>query len=76
MIQYLLKIPITFFVLLPLCLAYGQEEKSSFNIAVAADWGCDDAAKQTVQNMQNKNPELVIANGDLSYKNLHNVGLN
>jgi hypothetical protein len=44
-----------------------QSSSSSFNIAVAADWGCDDAAKQTVQNMQNKNPELVIANGDLSY---------
>lgn len=45
-----------------------KEKSSSFNIAIAADWGCDDAAKKTVQNIQNKNPELVIANGDLSYK--------
>ncbi len=41
---------------------------NTFNIAVAADWGCDENAKKTVQNIQNKNPELVIANGDLSYK--------
>jgi Calcineurin-like phosphoesterase len=45
-----------------------DNNNNNFNIAVAADWGCDDAAKQTVQNIQNKNPELVIANGDLSYK--------
>src|SRR5919107_3146060 len=41
---------------------------SSFNIAVAADWGCNDDAKKTSQNIQEKNPELVIAAGDLSYK--------
>jgi len=39
-----------------------------FNIAVAADWGCNKDAKQTSQNIQDKNPELVIAAGDLSYK--------
>jgi hypothetical protein len=44
-----------------------NDNNNNFNIAVAADWGCDDAAKQTLQNIQNKNPELVIANGDLSY---------
>jgi Calcineurin-like phosphoesterase len=47
--------------------AQNNNNNNNFNIAVAADWGCDDAAKQTVQNIQNKNPELVIANGDLSY---------
>jgi hypothetical protein len=41
---------------------------TTFNIAVAADWGCDENAQKTAENMQNKNPELVIANGDLSYK--------
>ena len=41
---------------------------NNFNIAVAADWGCGDSAKKTVQNMQKKNPEIVIANGDLSYE--------
>src|SRR5215213_2500917 len=47
-----------------------KEEKptSSFNIAVAADWGCKEDAKKTSKNIQDKNPELVIAPGDLSYK--------
>ena len=47
---------------------YAQNNNNNFNIAVAADWGCDENAKKTVENIQNKNPELVIANGDLSYK--------
>gem|GEM_PF-340673 len=47
-----------------------KEEKptSSFNIAVAADWGCKEDAKKTSKNIQDKNPELVIAAGDLSYE--------
>ena len=43
-------------------------KKHPFNIAVTADWGCEDDTKKTVQNIQNKNPELVIAAGDLSYQ--------
>ena len=46
-----------------------------FNIAVAADWGCEEDTKKTAENIQNKNPELVIAAGDLSYENLQIVGL-
>jgi Calcineurin-like phosphoesterase len=51
---------------------YAQEssfnnENTNFNIAVAADWGCDENAEKTAQNIQSKDPELVIANGDLSY---------
>ena len=42
--------------------------KISFNIAVAADWGCEEDAKKTSQNIQDKSPELVIAPGDLSYE--------
>ena len=45
-----------------------QDFKNIFNIAVAADWGCDENATKTVENIQKKNPELVIAAGDLSYK--------
>jgi len=41
--------------------------KNSFNIAVAADWGCDENATKTAENIQEKDPELVIAAGDLSY---------
>ena len=39
----------------------------AFNIAITADWGCEEDTEKTVENIQNKNPELVIANGDLSY---------
>jgi predicted phosphodiesterase len=45
-----------------------KKSTSSFNIAVAADWGCKDDAKKTSKNIQEKNPELVVAAGDLSYK--------
>ena len=39
-----------------------------FNIAVSADWGCEKDTIKTAENIQKKNPELVIAAGDLSYK--------
>ena len=39
-----------------------------FNIAIAGDWGCEPDTKGTVKNIQDKNPELVIAAGDLSYE--------
>ena len=42
-------------------------KETSFNIAVASDWGCDKNTKKTAKNIQKKNPELVIAAGDLSY---------
>ena len=42
--------------------------KKSFNVAVASDWGCDENAKATAKNIQIKDPELVIAGGDASYK--------
>ncbi len=41
--------------------------KNSFNIAITADWGCEEDTKKTSKNIQEKNPELVIAAGDLSY---------
>jgi len=43
------------------------QTKKDFNIAVASDWGCGKDAKKTVENIQEKNPEVVIAGGDLSY---------
>ena len=45
-----------------------DSKNNNFNIAIAADWGCEEDTKKTVENMQNKNPEIVIANGDLSYE--------
>ena len=43
-------------------------KSSSFNIAVAADWGCEEDTIKTAENIQKKNPEIVIAAGDLSYE--------
>ena len=42
-------------------------KKHSFNIAVSADWGCEKDTKKTAENIQKKNPELVISAGDASY---------
>ena len=44
-----------------------KNDDNNFNIAVAADWGCTEDTKKTAKNIQKKNPELVIAAGDLSY---------
>ena len=41
---------------------------SDFNFVAAGDYGCDKKAHQTVTNMQNKTPELVLVLGDLSYQ--------
>jgi hypothetical protein len=41
-----------------------------FNIAISADWGCSASTKETVKNLQDKNPELIVAAGDLSYQEL------
>ena len=43
-------------------------DEEHFNIAVAADWGCEEDTEKTAENIQEKNPELVIAAGDLSYE--------
>jgi hypothetical protein len=42
-------------------------KKHPFNIAVTSDWGCSADTKKTAENIQKKNPELVIAGGDASY---------
>jgi hypothetical protein len=41
---------------------------SDFNFVAAGDYGCDKKAHETVNHMQNKSPELVLALGDLSYQ--------
>src|SRR6187200_3707575 len=38
-----------------------------FNFAVASDWGCSEDTEKTAENIQSKNPELVISAGDASY---------
>lgn len=43
---------------------------SDFNFAAVGDWGCGINAKNAVANIIDKKPELVIALGDLSYRDL------
>jgi hypothetical protein len=40
----------------------------NFNFAAAGDFGCGDEPNRTVRAMMEKNPEIVLALGDLSYK--------
>jgi hypothetical protein len=39
-----------------------------FNFAAAGDWGCTDDTIDTVNNILDKNPELVLGLGDYSYE--------
>jgi predicted phosphodiesterase len=41
---------------------------SEFNFAAAGDWGCTDDTINTVDNMVDKKPELVLGLGDYSYE--------
>ncbi|MDW0203567.1 MAG: metallophosphoesterase, partial [Nitrososphaeraceae archaeon] len=41
---------------------------TDFNFAAAGDWGCTDDTRNTVDNIVNKNPELVLGLGDFSYE--------
>jgi hypothetical protein len=45
-----------------------ESNNIDFNFVAAGDWGCDSKAHDTVNNVQNKSPELVLALGDLSYQ--------
>ena len=45
-----------------------QSDHNDFNFVAAGDWGCDKKAHETINHMQNKSPELVLALGDLSYQ--------
>jgi len=46
----------------------GTSKVEKFNFVVAGDFGCGDEAKKTIEMMSSKQPELVIALGDLAYK--------
>jgi glucose/arabinose dehydrogenase/predicted phosphodiesterase len=50
--------------------AFGLNSTSTdFSFAAAGDWGCTPDAKNTVNNMVDKNPELVLGLGDFAYSN-------
>ena len=40
--------------------------KSEFDFAIAGDYGCDSKTRQTVEGMEDEDPDLVLALGDLS----------
>src|SRR5687767_6877440 len=42
---------------------------SDFNIAATGDWSCTHNTKNTVENIIDKNPELVLGLGDYAYRN-------
>src|SRR6266540_395116 len=59
-------------------LCYGEDAEDDpfkstnfqkFNFVTAGDFGCGDEPNRTIDGMIKKNPELVIALGDLSYDN-------
>ena len=45
----------------------GTREGGKFNFVAAGDFGCNSDANNTVAAMVKKNPEIVLALGDLSY---------
>jgi hypothetical protein len=47
--------------------AEGDKKRKDFNFAAVGDFGCSKNAKKTVNNMEDKKPELVLPLGDLSY---------
>ncbi len=65
-----LVIPLIFNII-PYSLAIPMvqsQETNNFNFAVAGDFGCDIEAKKTIDIIKSKDPELIIALGDLAYK--------
>jgi Calcineurin-like phosphoesterase len=46
---------------------FDNNSKKPFNFAAVGDFGCSEKAKETAANIANKEPELVLTLGDLSY---------
>jgi hypothetical protein len=44
-----------------------ENGEENFNFAAAGDFGCSTNTQNTIENMQTKEPEIVLALGDLSY---------
>jgi predicted MPP superfamily phosphohydrolase len=53
----------------------GTKEGRQFNFVAAGDFGCSAEANRTVTDMVKKNPEIVLALGDLSYEKSPNCWL-
>jgi Calcineurin-like phosphoesterase len=46
----------------------GDKKRKEFNFAAAGDFGCSKNTKKTINNIEDKKPELVLPLGDLSYQ--------
>jgi hypothetical protein len=44
-----------------------ENGEENFNFAAAGDFGCSTNTQNTIENMQSKDPEVVLTLGDLSY---------
>ena len=44
-----------------------SSSNSNFNFAAAGDFSCNENTEETIDNIVSKNPEIVLALGDLSY---------
>lgn len=53
-----------------------SKDLNNFNFVVAGDFGCNEEANKTIQGMMNKEPELVIALGDLADKKIPDCWFN
>ena len=49
---------------------------ADFNFPAAGDWGCNSNTQKTVNNINSKGPERVLALGDYSYQNTATCWLN
>jgi calcineurin-like phosphoesterase family protein len=54
----------------------GTKEGRQFNFVAAGDFGCTSETNSTVSNMVKKDPEIVLALGDLSYDRSPNCWFN
>jgi len=48
--------------------ASGHNNSKAFNFAAVGDFGCSTNTKKTINNIEEKKPELVLPLGDLSYQ--------
>jgi len=46
----------------------GDKKRKEFNFAAVGDFGCSKNTKKTINNIEDKKPELVLPLGDLSYQ--------
>jgi Calcineurin-like phosphoesterase len=46
----------------------GDTKRKEFNFAAVGDFGCSQNTKKTINNIEEKKPELVLPLGDLSYQ--------